>query len=315
VTRERTEAVPTGPADVAPPAGARGGRLLRGTLCALVSGACFGLSGTASKFVMDAYSIDPLWLSSARQLGACALFLLAALVSMPGQVRELATTPRLLAQAVVYGLLGVTFSQVGYLEAIDLTNSATATVLENSSLLFLLVYTCVQHRRAPLGRETLAIVLALLGIFLLATGGDPTTMVVPPAGIAWGVAAGLATALISVLPARGLARFSSFVVNAFAMLVGGVVLVALTRPWRAWPQVDALGWALVALIVAVGTFGAYALYVQAAKDVGPMRAALLATIEPIVALVSSALLLGQVFLPTDLVGFALIMAMVFLTAR
>jgi drug/metabolite transporter (DMT)-like permease len=291
------------------------GKLVRGTVFALVSGVCFGLSGTASKYVMDAFAIDPLWLSSARQLGACLLFMIAGCITARDQVRHVATTPRLLAQVILYGLLGVTFSQVGYLEAIDLTNSATATVLENSSLVFLLIYTCAKYRRAPYARETLGITLALLGVFLLATGGDPTSMVVPLAGIAWGVGAGFASALIAILPSGPLARLSNFVVNAFAMLAGGIVLVFITQPWNNWPQMTVGGWMLLIFIVAIGTFGAYALYVQAAKDVGPMKATLLATVEPITALVSSAVLLGQVFLPTDIAGFALILTMVFLTAR
>ncbi len=304
----RTEATPAAHASTR-------ARVIRGSIVALVSGVCFGLSGTASKCLMEAYAIDPLWLSSARQLGACVLFMIAALMTTPDKVRACARSPRLLGAIAAYGLCGILLSQIGYLEAIDMTNAATATVLENSSLLFLLLYTCVTHRRLPRGLETVSVVLALTGIYLLATGGDPTGFVVPVAGIAWGVAAGLATALISILPARSLEAIPSFVTNAFAMLMGGVVLTAFVRPWEHAPSLDLVGWLLLAFVVVIGTFGAYALYVRAAREAGPMRAALLAAVEPVVALVTSAAWLGQVFLPTDFVGFALIMATVFLTAR
>ena len=40
---------------------------------------------------------------------------------------------------------------------------------------------------------------------------------------------------------------------------------------------------------------------------------MIATIEPISAAVTSALMLGTVFAPTDIVGFAAIIIMVFLT--
>ena len=43
------------------------------------------------------------------------------------------------------------------------------------------------------------------------------------------------------------------------------------------------------------------------------RASLIGTVEPVSATVTSALMLGTVFAPTDLIGFACIIVMVFLT--
>ena len=45
-----------------------------------------------------------------------------------------------------------------------------------------------------------------------------------------------------------------------------------------------------------------------------MRASLLGTVEPVSATVTSALFLGTFFAPTDIIGFAFIIFMVFLTA-
>ena len=45
-----------------------------------------------------------------------------------------------------------------------------------------------------------------------------------------------------------------------------------------------------------------------------MRASLLGTIEPITATITTVLMLGTTFSPADLVGFAMILAMVYLTA-
>lgn len=303
---------------VAAPAPKPRATVVRGVAFALLSGVLFGVSGTVSKNLMTVYAVDPLWLSAARQLGACLLFFVAS-AAMPAeraQLRRAVRSPRSLLAMVALGLCGILFSQVGYLEAIDITNAATATVLENCSLLFLLAYTCLTRRKPPLPRETLGVALALAGLFLLATGGDVASLVIPPAGLAWGLAAGLSTAVISILPARPALRgWSSFVVNAFAMLAGGLAVFAAARPWQVSPALDAFGVGSVLFAVVVGTFGAYALYVQAAKDVGPMRAALLATIEPLTALVTSMLWLGQAFSATDLAGFALIMTMVYLTTR
>jgi len=289
--------------------------LARGVACALVSAVCFAVSGTVSKHLMDAYAFGPLWVATARMLGSSVLFFAASFLVERGHAVAAARNPKTLLALVAYGLCGVLFSQVGYLQAIDFTNAATATVLENCSLLFLLAYTCLTRRKPPQPREAVGVALAFTGLFLLATGGDPTTMVLPPAGLLWGLSAGLATAVISIMPARPLAGLPCFTVNAYAMLAGGLVVLPAIRPWEGIPALNLTGTLFLLFTIVVGTFGAYALYVQAAKDAGPLKAALLSTIEPLVALLASAFWLGQSFTPTDLAGFALIMAMVYLTTR
>ncbi|MEE0611966.1 MAG: hypothetical protein UCO70_00715 [Collinsella stercoris] len=45
----------------------------------------------------------------------------------------------------------------------------------------------------------------------------------------------------------------------------------------------------------------------------PRRREIIGTVEPLSATVSSVIVLGTMFMPTDLIGFSLIIAMVFLT--
>ena len=113
---------------------------------------------------------------------------------------------------------------------------------------------------------------------------------------------------------RLIERWGNFTVNGLAFLISGIVLSAFVRPWAHMPALDAMGWTLVVLSIVFGTFGAYALYLQGVKEVGSMRGAMLGTSEPVMATVSSVVLLGAVFSPGDLLGFAMIIAMVFLTA-
>ena len=57
----------------------------------------------------------------------------------------------------------------------------------------------------------------------------------------------------------------------------------------------------------------YSHYMQGVKEIGSVRVSLIGTVEPLSATVSSVIVLGTVVTPTDLIGFALIIAMVFLT--
>ena len=44
------------------------------------------------------------------------------------------------------------------------------------------------------------------------------------------------------------------------------------------------------------------LYMQGVKDIGSVRASLIGTVEPVSATITSAVMLGTVFLPTDLIA-------------
>ena len=85
------------------------------------------------------------------------------------------------------------------------------------------------------------------------------------------------------------------------------------RPWAHMPALDAAGIEALAVFVVIGSFFAYMLYMQGVKDIGSVRASLIGTVEPVSATITSAVMLGTVFLPTDLIGFAMIIVMMFLT--
>ena len=249
---------------------------------------------------MDTYAVDPIWLVCVRQLIASVLFvcLAAAMPADRGRLTEFVRTRGgglAGVGALVLTALCMMGNSTSYVITISLTNSATATVLQTLGLVLLVLYACVEKRRLPKRRELVGLVLALAGTFLLATGGDPSRLAMPLDGLVWGLVCALTYALYSAVPERALKRWGSPLVNGVAMLVSGLILAAYVRPWESAPALDATGLAWL-------------------KDLGPLRASMLGTSEPISATVFSVLWLGTVFLPADLAGFVLIIVMVYLTA-
>lgn len=291
-------------------------RIRRGIVATLVGGTLWGLNGTVSKWLMDTYAIDPLWLVCVRELTACWFFLAAAAMTARGreQLAGVLRSPSGLAQVLGVSFAAILFSQVAYLEAIDWTNSATATIMQSLGMVLVLAYVCLKMRRRPRRRELLGVGLALVGTYLVATGGNPGQLNLPPEGLAWGLGCAVAAACLAVLPAAPMARWGNFTVNGLAFLVSGAVLSAWYRPWEHMPALDGTALLVLALCVVAGTFGAYALYLQGVKDAGSMRASLLGTIEPVTATVASVVWLATPFSGAELVGFALIIVMVYLTA-
>ena len=289
-------------------------RVRRGIVMAIAGAMLWGINGTVAGYLMDAYAIDPLWLVCARELLGCWLFLVPALLISRDSLHEAVSSPKNLLWIYAVALSAILFSQISYLQAIYWTNSATATVIQSLGILFVLAYTCISRRRPPRKRETLGIACALAGTYLIATGGTPGQLALPLSGAMWGVLLAASSACLAILPRTAMERFGNLAVNGLAFLMSGVTLAIFVRPWENVPALDAQGIALLAFVVVPGTFGAYGLFSQGAKDAGAMRASLLNTAEPVMATVSTVLWLKTSFTPAELIGFALVIAMVFLTA-
>ena len=286
---------------------------LHGALITLLGGTCWGFSGTMASLLFSAYGVAPTWLLAVRQVVAGLLFLAYNLLVARDALRRLWTNPGHRRQLLVFAWLALLPSQLLYLVAVQLTDAGTATVLQCLQLVVIMAVTCVRARRAPAARELGGVGLALVGTFLIATEGDPSGLALPAAALAAGLACAVTTAGMSLVPAKILPVYGSSVVTGSAMLAAGVVSCALFQPWASMPVLDARGWLVLAAFIVVGTFFAFLFYLQGVREIGGMKASLLGTVEPVVATVLSVLLLGTEFAPATILGFACIIAMVFLT--
>ena len=291
----------------------QGRRLAIGVAVTLAGGIFWGFSGTCASFLFEHYAVDTLWLMCTRQLCSGALFLVPILLRDRDRFVALWTCPRDLAVFAAFALGGVLLNQFGYLLAVRLMNAGTATVLQCLQLIFIMVYVCITTHRPPRKRELAGVILALAGTYLIATGGNPATLTIPPEGLFIGLVAAVGAACMSVIPVKLLPKYGSSVITGSGMLASGIVSSVFIQPWAHMPAFDAMGWGAFAVLAFVGSFLAYFLYMQGVKEIGSMRASLIGTVEPVSATITSALFLDTVFAGTDLLGFALIIVMVFLT--
>ena len=192
------------------------------------------------------------------------------------------------------------------------TATSTATILQSLNLLVVLAWVCIMSHRMPRKRETIGVALAFIGTVLIATGGNLSTLALPPQGLAWGLANAIATSALSIMPTAMIAKWGNFVTNGIMFLISGLVLCPFVQPWAHLPKFDVASVSMLLFTVVLGTFGAYALFMAGVMRIGSIRATMLGTIEPVMATLTAVLFTGVVFGPADLVGFILIIVMVFL---
>lgn len=283
-----------------------------GIICTLIGGTMWGVNGSVSKILMDGYGTSPLWLACIREIFAGLIFLICAAFATPHSLKRAVTNVREYPMFICTALLCVTLMQVGYLFAIHWTNAGTATVLQTLNLVMVLIYVCVRGHRRPSSRETVGVLLALIGVWLLATGGNISALSLPLPGLFWGLLNAFSCACLAIIPVKMIDKYGNFVVNGLTFLLSGLILMPFVRPWEHVPAYDARGWGLLAFTVVIGTFAAFWLFMIGVVRIGSMRATMLGTIEPVMATITAVMWTGAVFTPADLVGFVLILIMVFL---
>ena len=283
-----------------------------GIFCCIAGGVGWGLSGTCGEALFSQYPIDTSWVTAVRMTVAGILLLLFAFSKRSLDLRELGKDKRGIVEIFLFALAGLALCQYAYLSAIKWTNSGTATVVQNLSIVFIAVYVCLTTRTKPDKKTVFCIFLALIGVWLLATGGKPGNMELTPRGLFWGLMAGVGAASYSLLSREPVKRFGSIPVTGMGMFIGGVVLSVVTQVWKIPSGLDGRAILYLAVIILIGTVGAFTLFLQGISLVGPVKAALFACLEPLTAATLSVVWLHSSFTPTDLIGFACILATVVL---
>lgn len=292
---------------------ARPQHFVRGVACTLLGGTLWGFSGACAQFLLaGGYGLSPLFITSVRMLGAGLLFLAYMLAAKRGMLKAMFSDRPTMLRIAVFGVAGLFANQITYTVVIGYTNAGTATVLQCTGIAFVMVFTCFFARKLPKAKELAGLVLAVAATVLIATHGDLSTLAIPLPGLIWGIANGLACAFYIMYPKRMLERWGAVAVTGLGMLVGGAAATLLAQPWAAQVSLDGGGAAALVAIVVLGTFAAFTLYLQGVADIGPVKASLLGAIEPVSATVFSWAWLGTQFPLIDCIGFALMIAMVFL---
>jgi len=287
-------------------------RALRGALLTLLGGTLWGFTGTCGQFLLQSKGLTSNFLVPIR-LTYAGLILLAVCIARTGR-RAFDVVIQDTKAIVVFAVFGMTLCQYTYFSAIAASNAGTATVLQYTGPVMILAYMSLKKRTMPRRTELLAIALAMTGTFLLATHGRPGDMALSPEALFWGLLSAVSLAVYTVQPGRLLETYGSPVVTAWGMLLGGVMLTTLFRPWTMGVVIDAETAVGILMTVLVGSVIAFTAYMEGVRCAGPKKGSLYASIEPVSAAVFSFLLMGARFEPMDLLGFACILSTIFLLA-
>jgi drug/metabolite transporter (DMT)-like permease len=285
---------------------------LKGAALTLIGGMCWGISGSVGQYLFTRQGMDSRWLVPVRLGLAGIILLIYGIIRFRGSVLDPWKNRYDRRDLIIYGVVGVSFSQFLYFLTIQLSTAGTGTILQDLSPVIILSLSCIVARRVPTAREIIAIFLALAGVFLIVTHGSLTNLSVSAAALSSGVLSAVCVTIYNMEPVHLLSKFSVMQLQSWAFLMGSALFSLMFRPWRFHCVPDAAGWLGIAAVVLIGNVAAFPCYLKGITYIGPERGILYGFSEPVTAAILSTLFLGSPFTPWDAVGFGAVFAMMML---
>ena len=220
---------------------------------------------------------------------AVLIFVLAT-----GGANSLRVSGRDLASLVPLGLVGIGFFYLLYFYTVRESTVGTAAILLYSSPAFVVVLARLFLKESLNAAKALALSLTIGGVLLVAGAYDPANLEVSPKVLLMGLLSGLTYGLYSIFGRPVANRLGPPVILSYALLFGAILLVVAAIPtFGTLAGLSAGSYALLFMLAVVHTTLAFALYTFGLGRLGAGRAAIVATVEPVVAGALGTLLLGE----------------------
>lgn len=277
---------------------------LRGIALTIIGGIFWGLAGVCGQYLFEERGLTAKWLVSVRLVLAGLILLLTVWAKQKKQMFEIWREKRDVFQLIMFGIFGMAFSQLSYYVAVETSNAGTATVLQYTAPIIIMLYVSVRNKKVPQRIEMLALVLAVGGTFLLATHGNITNLAISTETLVWGLASAVAMALYNLIPGELMKKFGTFNVIGWGMLIGGIFLCVFIKPWHVIGMWDIYTVLAMAAVILVGTILSFTTYMEGVRLIGASKASLFASVEPVTATFMTVVFMGAAFQFVDFIGLA-----------
>lgn len=287
---------------------------LKGILLAIIGACLWGLGGTVSDFLFKHHNIDVDWYVTARLvISGIFLLIMYKMMQPKRSIFSVFQDRRMLGKLLIFSILGMLVVQYAYMASINTGNAAIATLLQYIAPVYIIVWFVLRGVAKLTLFDVLAIVMTLVGTFLLLTNGSFSNLVVNPASLFWGILAGVALAFYTIYPSELLNRFGSILIVGWAMLISGIAMNLRHPIWH----VNISDWELSTILFLLfgiigGTALAFYFFIDSLQYISAKETTLFGTVEPVVAVIASSLWLHVAFKSFQIVGIVLIMILILL---
>jgi len=280
-----------------------------GYLYVSLAAVLWATAGSAAKFLFNR-GMTPYQLIQLR----VTLAFFGLLIWLAGRDRQLL---KIAAKDLFYfmllGILGIGAAQFFYLFAISKIKVAAAILLHYTGPIFVALYAAI-FRHQKLSRNILlALWGTVAGCFLVVGAYNLDLLSMNRSGIVGGLLAAVAFATYTLLSEYGMQKYSPWTILLYGLLFATLAWNVLHPPLEALLRFYAPAeWIWILFIAICGTILPFGLYFEGINRIRSTHASITATLEPITAGVISAVFLGEMLSPLQMIGGMLVIASIIL---
>jgi drug/metabolite transporter (DMT)-like permease len=266
--------------------------------------------------------IDPVILAQSRT--TIAFLMLVPILLLKGRSSLRVRTSHLV-QFFLLGILGLAASNYFYYFAIQKTSVATAIVLQYVAPVWVLLYMLARRLQRPTPRRVSGVILAVLGCglavgelvaqrrfpWLVMSGVRFNTLGVMAAELA-----AVSFAFYNVFGQHLLQIYQRWTVLLYSLLGAAVFWQIVNPPWKVIAQHYSAGqWSFMAIFSITSMLVPFSLYFTGLQHLDPTRAIVTACLEPVWAILLTALILGELVSPMQVLGIVVVLTATLLVQR
>nr|WP_296100155.1 DMT family transporter [uncultured Mediterraneibacter sp.] len=277
-----------------------------GIMLVLISGIMWGFSGVIGQYIFLNSTMNSVQLSIIRQFVSGIILLTISVIKKDKKLFSVWKSGKRICSFLFFSLTGILGLQLTYFLAIEYSNAATGTIIQFTYIIMILVYTAIVLHNKPKSYETVAVLCAFCGIFLIATHGQLNSLAVSKESLIWGLSSAVCFTIYCLYPQKLYDEFGLINVIGWGSVLSSIVLTVTTGTYRL-PKVSANIILLSVAVAIIGSLFPFVLYGIGIRILGSVKASLFVTVEPVTSAVLTWLCFKTKFVLPDIVGFVLIL--------
>ena len=281
-----------------------------GYLYILLSASLWGISGTIAKSLFTG-KIDPLIIVQTRVTFAFLILLpILVLFYRKALVVNLLDLKRFMLLGIV-GIAGPTFT---YYYSIYLTTVATGILLQYMSTFIVLVFGIIFMRESNTWYKWTALIISMTGCYFAVGGLESENFQINRLGLFLGILSALTFAFLTIYGKMIYPLYDQWTVLFYSFGCASLFWLFVSPPWKViaqeYPPAD---WLIFVGFSIISVLAPYYLYFCGLRYLQASRAIIVSTLEPIIAIVTAFIFLGELMSKIQIAGGAMVIgAIIFL---
>jgi drug/metabolite transporter (DMT)-like permease len=209
------------------------------------------------------------------------------------------------------GLLSIVFFNWSYFTAIQETSASIAAILLYTAPAFVTLFSRILFKEWLTTNKVASLLMTFIGCAFVVGILPVMHSMISITGILLGLGAGFGYALYSIFGKFALRKYNALTVTTYTFVVASLGIIPLSRIWNEFNLF--LNWKVWVYSIGLGLFSTvlpYLIYTIGLTHVESSKAAIVATLEPIVATVTGTIVFSDALTKWQLLGIFLVITAV-----